>query len=201
MSTPQVIGIDPSLSCTGIAGNGWCDTIPTRDRRRGKKNPEDPVEFMHARMKHLRQTIAEFLTDGADLAVIEGFAMSPGMDIDRQLAWLNWTVRDMLWRRGIPYAVVSPTGLKRYVLGKGNRTVKQVAADVEVGRSAKHPVVEAVRAWFPWFDGDDNAADAVALWCMGMDWLGRPPVEVSGHARGALAAVRWPAAPTLAVAA
>ncbi len=197
MTAPRVIGIDPSLTGLGVAGPGWADTIRTKARR--KATPV--VDHAHQRMAYLQRELGEYLTSGADLAVVEGLALQPGFDMDRQLSWLNWTVRNMLWRRGIPYAVVSPTGLKRFVLGKGKRTVAQVAADDEAGRTAKDPVLEQVRQWLPGFDGDDNAADAAALRLMGLDWLGCPQVAVTAHQRGALAAVQWPEAAPLGVAA
>src|SRR5689334_17156609 len=108
MAVPKILGIDPSTTCTGLAGDGWTATIKTRTYRRVH---ESPREFMHVRMRHIIAELGEYLT-GVDLAVIEGPATGPGMDMDRQLAHLNWEIRDLLWAREIPYAVVNPTGLR-----------------------------------------------------------------------------------------
>lgn len=184
---PKVLGIDPSLTCTGLAGDGWTATIPTRGRRarQGRR------DFAHGRMRHILDIVRDHL-HGVDLAVIEGLAMSPKMDADRQLAWLNWQVRDLCWSREVPYAVVSPSGLKLYAVGKGRRSTKQVAADEAVGVSVKEPVLDAVRGWFGWFDGGSDEADASVLHAMGRDWLGAPVVAVPNGQRAALDGVAWP---------
>lgn len=187
--SPKVIGIDPSLTCTGLAGDGWTSTIPTKARRarQGRR------DFAHGRMRHILDVIRDHLA-GVDLAVIEGLAMSPKMDADRQLAWLNWQVRDLCWSRDVPYAVVSPSGLKLYAVGKGRRSEKQVAADDAAGVSVKEPVLDAVRDWFGWFDGSSDEADAAVLHAMGRDWLGSPVVTVPPAQRIALDGVAWPEA-------
>ncbi len=185
---PKVLGIDPSLTCCGLAGDGWTATIPTR----AKRARESRTDFVHARMRLILDRIRDFL-DGVDLAVIEGLAMSPTMDKARTLAWLNWQVRDLCWSRGVPYAVVSPSGLKLYAVGKGRRTTAQVETDTAAGVSVKDPVLETVRGWFDWFDGDSSdAADAAVLYAMGRDWLGSPVVSVPAAQRAALDGVAWP---------
>lgn len=186
---PKVIGVDPSASCTGLAGNGWTDTIKTK----GRRTRQTTREFQHARMKYILATLGDYLS-GVELAVIEGPATGPGMDMDRQLAHLNWEIRDLLWSRGVPYAVVNPGALKVYVLGVGKRTGAQIAEDKAAGRTAKTRVVEVVGGWFPWLDADatDDEADAAALWAMGRDWLGFPAVEVGPVQRRAFAKVEWP---------
>lgn len=184
---PKVIGIDPSLTCTGLAGDGWTATIPTKARRAHQRRRD----FAHNRMRHILDAVRDHLS-GVDLAVIEGLAMSKVMDADRQLAWLNWQIRDLCWSREVPYAVVSPSGLKLYAVGKGRRSTKQVAADDAVGVSVKEPVLEAVRGWFGWFAGGSDEADAVVLHAMGRDWLRSPVVEVPAVQRVALDGATWP---------
>jgi hypothetical protein len=184
---PKVLGIDPSTSCTGLAGDGWTDTIKTKARRKHQSTRD----FMHARTRHIIATLDDYLS-GVDLAVLEGPATGPGMDMDRQLAHLNWEIRDLLWSRGVPYAVVNPGNLKVYVLGTRSRNAKQIAEDNAAGRKAKDRIVEVVSGWFPWLDGGDDEADAAALWAMGRDWLGLPAAQVGSVQRGALQNVAWP---------
>jgi hypothetical protein len=187
--SPKVLGVDPSLTCTGLAGDGWTDTIKTKARRKHQTSRD----FMHTRTRHIIATLGDYLS-GVELAVLEGPATGPGMDMDRQLAHLNWEIRDLLWSRDIPYAVVNPGLLKVYVLGQRNRNAKQVAEDNAAGRNAKDRIVEVVSGWFPWLDGTDDEADAAALWAMGRDWLGCPAVPVGTIQRGALKSVAWPEA-------
>lgn len=163
----KIIGVDPSLTCTGVAGNGWADTIPT-----GKQRGMDRVDYIY---RHLLD-----YTRSADLVVLEGLAYN-GHDTKRQLAGLNWLIRYQLWRGGIAYAVVPPSNLKTYATGVGG------------GRFAgKSEVTAAVRAWFPWFAGDHNAADAAVLCAMGHDRIGRPLVQVPARHRSGLVGCEWP---------
>ncbi len=186
---PKCLGIDPSTTCTGLAGSGWTDTIKTKARRRHQTTRD----HQHGRTKHIIATLADYLS-GVELAVIEGPATGPGMDMDRQLAHLNWEIRDLLWSRDVPYAVVNPGALKVYVLGVRNRNASQIAEDNAAGRKAKDRIGEVVRDWFPWLDADatDDEVDAAALWAMGRDWLGAPVVEVGPVQRRAFAKVAWP---------
>lgn len=188
MTGPKVLGVDPSVTCFGLAGDGWTDTIRPRTTRR---KTESQVDFRHARMRHIREAFAEFLP-GVQLVVIEGVAPGPGMDMDRQLAWLSWTVRDMCWSRGIPYAMVSPGGLKRYAVGAGRRSSRQKAADDHAGRSVKDPVLAAVSGWLGREVATSDEADAAVLHAMGRDWLGAPVVTVPRAQRVALDGVAWP---------
>jgi Holliday junction resolvasome RuvABC endonuclease subunit len=169
---PKVIGLDLSLSGTGIAGNGWADTItfPARKKR------DDRTDYAHRRLHHIRTSLFDYL-DHTDFAVLEGLSYD-SYDTNRQNAGLSWIVRHDLWRRRIPYALVPPSNLKQYATGSGG-------AD-------KGQVTSAVRAWFPGFDGDDNAADATVLYVMGRDWLGIPAVTMPDMQRAAMAGCDWP---------
>lgn len=186
---PKCLGIDPSTTCTGLAGDRWTDRIKTK----GRRTHQTTRDFQHGRTKRIIATLADYLT-GVELAVIEGPATGPGMDMDRQLAHLNWEIRDLLWSRGVPYAVVNPGALKVYVLGVRNRNASQIAEDKLAGRNAKDRIGEVVRGWLPWLDetATDDEVDAAALWAMGRDWLGAPVVEVGPVQRRAFAKVAWP---------
>ena len=58
---PRVLGIDLSLTCTGLAGPGWTDTIKPHPKMRGT-----------ARMMFLRSTLLDRYLNGLDLVAIEG---------------------------------------------------------------------------------------------------------------------------------
>jgi Holliday junction resolvasome RuvABC endonuclease subunit len=168
-----VLGLDLSLTGCGVAGDGWADTItfPPRKRR------EDRTDYSHRRLAHIKTSLRDFLT-GVQFVAMEGLSYD-SYDTNRQSAGLAWIVRhDLLWARGIPYALVPPANLKQYVTGSG-------AAD-------KTQMVAAIQGWFPWFDGDDNAADAAGLHAMACDWLGQPAVEVPPKQRKALDGCEWP---------
>lgn len=172
MTTPAIIGLDLSLTATGIAGNktgGWADVIRPPAKMGG-----------HGRLDWLRLTIiCGYVTDVTDpYVVVEGpsYASTTGSFHERAGLW--WLVTHDLWKRGIPYASVPPTTLKRYAVGKGNAT--------------KDAVLVAVTRRFPWCPADNNAADAATLAAMGADHFGAPMCDMPKANRGALDAVVWP---------
>ncbi|MFD6770618.1 hypothetical protein ACFWC6_30845 [Micromonospora chalcea] len=168
---PRVIGIDLSLTCTGIAGNGWTDTIKPNARLRG-------VE----RLLWIRDEITNAYAVAADLITIEGPSYgsqgSSRQSGHHERAGLWWMVRSALHQRDKRVAVIPPASLKRYATGKGN-------AD-------KAAMMLAVARRFPWFDGGEDEADALWLAAMAADHLGHPMCDMPAANRKALDAVQWP---------
>lgn len=210
MVPKRVIGLDLSISCTGVAGNGWSAIIPTPEYKKKKKadplqEERNRIDNHHARVEIIVATIADYIRH-ADMVVMESLAFA-SHDMGRQNAGLAWIIRHQLHRAGIPYALVPPPNLKSYATGNG-------AAD-------KAAVCAAVEGWFPGcldvyaVGQKDNAADAIVLAAMAYDYLGeplpgvRPGVPAKTSRRKAvdpLAGCHWPLLasdefPALAVAA
>ena len=177
-ATPLVIGIDPSLTATGIASEaGWthCAGMPghrgdTYRQRLGRINAiaSEAVNCVHHSV--------------TGLVVMEGPAYSRGADpsaFDRAALW--WLIYRGCHMRDIPVAVVTPAQVKVYATGKGNIR-------------GKGPVVDAVARRFPQYDteGNDNICDAIVLLAMGLDHLGRPLADLPATHRRALERVDWP---------
>lgn len=116
--------------------------------------------------------------DAADLVVVEGPAYGAKGSAYHQLAGLWWLVTHELWRRAIPVAVAPPSSVKRYATGKG-------VAD-------KDAMMLATARRFSSFTGDNNAADALWLACLGADHLGSPLVVMPAAHRKALDGITWP---------
>ena len=165
MSRPTVVGLDLSLTGTGIAGWEQADVIRSRDTG-------------HARLAVLLSHIGA-ACHGADLVVVEGPAFGAKGSAYHQLAGLWWLVAHQLFTQGIPYAVVSPAAVKQYATSKGNAGKDMVLANVV----RRFPQVEV---------NDNNAADALVLAAMGYDHLGCPMVTMPQSHRGALDKVEWP---------
>lgn len=190
---PKVIGLDLSVSCTGVAGNGWATIIPTPAYT--KKKNQDPVQEEckrlanhHDRIYKIMTTLVDQYFFEIDLVVMEGLAFD-SKDFDRQNAGLAWIVRHHLHRTGIPYALVPPSNVKMYATGSG-------AAD-------KRQVLQAVESWFPGLTANfpkrqkDNAADAMVLAAMGYDRLCHPLESVKPLRRQeALGKGFWPLLPS-----
>lgn len=175
MTQPLVIGLDLSLTCTGVAGPGWSDII--RTKRRGDD-----------RLNHLLAAVADFVKR-ADLVVMEGPSYGhANLAGHEDLAGLRVLVRQYCYRRHIPYGVVPPSSLKMFATGRGNATKGEVRSGV-ADRYGHH--TEGV--------GRYDQADAYTAMAMGLHHLGHPLADVPDRALQALAGCAWPE--TVAVAA
>lgn len=166
---PRVIGLDLSLTSTGVATPA--DRLMTVRLANGMRGAE--------RLATLREGILVSVPPLTDLVVIEGPAYSRALGAGHhEAAGLWWQIVCNLHTAGIPYAVVPPTVLKKYATGKGNAT----KPDMRVALLQRYGC--DVR--------DDNQVDAWWLRAMGLDYLGCPVVEVPKAHRDALTKVAWP---------
>lgn len=166
----NVIGLDLSLTASGVDGGGGTFTI--RCSERGM-----------ARLHFVRNRIIGLVSASRpDLVVIEGYSMGTARQSSHAhgLGELGGVVRLWLWEAGVPYVDVPPACLKKYATGAGNAR-KEAVLIAAVKRGAE------VR--------DNNEADAWWLRAMGMDALGCPVVVVPQLHRRALETVPWPLVP------
>jgi Holliday junction resolvasome RuvABC endonuclease subunit len=172
MTGPKVIGLDLSLTCSGIAGIGWTDTIRPGAKLRG-----------HERLQWIQERVGDFVRT-SDLVIVEGPSYgNQGQQRQsghHERAGLWWLITQTLWTIKTPFAVVTPAGRAKYATGRGN--------------AAKADVVREVTRRFDWFDGGEDEADALILAAMGADHLGHPMVVMPKLHRDALDAVAWPEA-------
>ncbi len=179
---PLVIGLDLSLTSTGIAGVDWADALRPKSTLRG-----------HPRLAWIVNEIADRVRR-ADLAVIEGAAYGHGAQAGHhELAGLWWMVTQSLWRRAIPYAVIAPSQLKVYACGTANPAADYPKATRS--KVAKGMVRDAVAQLFGLEcegSGRYDKADAAVLAHMGRDWLGHPAAALPERHRRALTAAAWP---------
>jgi Holliday junction resolvasome RuvABC endonuclease subunit len=181
---PVVIGLDPSLTGTGIASsNGWCDVIGYK-RARAK----DPgiTQLPHSeRITAMRTLLDQILTTIGDpaLIVMELPAPSRSGGGAHERGWLWWQLYNHYDQRETLIGLLTPNQRALYATGKGQAT--------------KNAVVDAVARRFPAWptEGDDNAADAVTLMAAGRDWLGWPITDMPKTHRAALDKATWPTLP------
>lgn len=174
-AAPRVVGLDISLTATGIASStGWCQVIGRTDVTKLPLR-----ERLHA-VDELAAAVLD-LVARPDLVVVEvpAYSRSGGGVLERSALW--WRVVRSLATRGIPVAEVYPRTRMRYATGKG--------------QAAKTAIVDAAARRWPAYEtgGDDNLADAIVLAAMGCDHLGHPLARVPATHRTALDAVIWPA--------
>jgi Holliday junction resolvasome RuvABC endonuclease subunit len=175
---PTVIGIDTSITGTGLASSrGWTETV-------GYTNKKAPfTKLPHPqRLTAMRQLLADILQQVGEpaLAVLETPAPSRTGGGAHERAWLWWEVYRALTNREIPVGLVSTNQRMLYATGKG--------------QADKTKIVDAVaRRWPDWStDGDDNRADAVVLMAAGRDWLGHPVCPMPKPNRVAVERAVWP---------
>ncbi|TQN30584.1 crossover junction endodeoxyribonuclease RuvC [Haloactinospora alba] len=173
-AAPRVIGLDASLTGTGIASSiGWCTIVG----RAGVTNL--PLADRDRAIVNLARGVLD--TVGTpDLAVIEAPAYSRSGGGAHERSGLWWRVVRHLLAQGVPVAEVAPTQRCRYATGKG--------------QALKTAVVDAVARRWPQYvtGGNDNLADAVVLCAMGADHLGYPIATVPATHRAALDRITWP---------
>lgn len=164
----KVIGIDPSLTSTGVASPlGWTEAIKTK-KLRG--------------LPRLRSILDELRTYtlGATLVVIEGPSYGhAGFRQHEELVALRWMIYDLLDRADTPCVLVPPSSLKLWATGKGNASKEDVAAAMD----RRHNGEFLAKKRF-------DEADALALAEMGAGWLNN--WCLSPERQRAMAGVEWP---------
>lgn len=140
LSPTQILGLDLSLTATGVAVDGEVETI-SFPRLKGMP-----------RLAAIRDEVMAIARGRSRLALIEGYAYNAHQSGER-LGELGGVIRLALWEAGVGYVEVAPSTLKLFATGKGNAPKDQV-------------LTAAVRAGFT---GDDNnAADAFWLHALGV---------------------------------
>lgn len=177
---PRVLGLDLSLTGTGIARLGAEGVELLTTVRPGKRTGHERIEFILAAIYD-----AQHLQD-LDLAVIEGpsYGSQGGQRGHHERAGLWWLVTHSLYTIRGACAVVAPKARAKYATGNGNDGKPAVLAAV---RERYGPLVAAIR--------NDNEADALVLAHMGVDHLGGHLVDVPEINRQALVRADWPSTP------
>lgn len=177
-----VVGIDPSLTGTGLAvltTNGRrIDTALRTIGSTGKRSDTWPMRA--ARLTKLRNTVMRHVPRTATLAVLEGpsyGSSTPGMHDN---AWYRGKLYDALVSLGIPTAVCPPATLKKWATDNGNADKDAMSVSV----SALWPIVE----W-----RNDNEVDGLGLASIGAQHIGMPvPYLILERHKLAISKVEWP---------
>jgi Holliday junction resolvasome RuvABC endonuclease subunit len=167
MTALVVIGVDPSITATGIAlSDGSLVTVG------GKADRGDE------RLLDIAIGVATAATR-ADLVVMEDLPThAHGAGIT---GMVQGVIRLMCLRASVPYALIPPATLKKYATGKGNATKADMRMELyrRTGQDVR----------------DDNQADAAWLRFAGLEHLGQRAVQLPALSVRALDAVAWPDVP------
>lgn len=171
MTGPAVVGLDLSLTATGIAHpDGTTTTIRTRTRG---------MERLGVIAAGILEAVETADTD--PFVCIEGYSFGSRASQAHALGELGGVVRWSLWSTGVTYLDVPPSTLKTYATGKGN--------------AGKVDVIVAARDRLGYTGTDDNEADSLWLRCIGLDLLGAPVVKLPQTHRRALTKLTVPTVP------
>jgi Holliday junction resolvasome RuvABC endonuclease subunit len=177
MTAPTIIGVDLSLAATGLY-------TPADGGATVRTDPGHPIE---SRLQAIRNRVIAAATPGrnidnmgagVDLVVIEDFVTrSPAAST---LGMVHGVVRVALREAGIPFVLVPPASLKRYIASKGNAKKDEMRMETfkRFGRDFN----------------DDNICDAHGLRAMALDAYGHALVDMPAANRAALEKIDWPQA-------
>ena len=176
-----VLGIDPSLTGTGLALLDTNDRLAVETHTIASRPPT--LRGIDGRIQRQARICREIIDHAGignwDLVVIEAPAYDSrtGHQHDRSGLW--WRVVGHALDHQAAVVEVTTGGLKKYATGKGN--------------AGKDTVLLEVARRFPHVDvRNNNEADALILAAMGADWAGTPIVDMPKTHRDALAKVEWP---------
>lgn len=142
----NVIGLDLSLTATGVAVEGRTQTIR-------EKLEANASELQRVLRLHRLSCRIDRVCRAAELVVIEGYGFNAKHSPGHSLGELGGVVKVCLLQRGIPFVIVPPNKLKQFATGKGNAPKDAVFA-------------AAIRDGAP--VDDNNAADAYWLRAMAL---------------------------------
>lgn len=176
LPVPLVVGIDPSLTGTGLDVGGSRLTIGST--RYGSTWPDRRRRYLEIVAK-VATAIERHPEHAAHRTVVlvEGYAFSRNGAGHADVVEAGFLLRWHLTPRCALLVEIGPSTLKKYATGKGNAT----KADMRVALLKRTGID----------DGDENRVDAAWLRLLGLDLLELPGrVEVPAAHRAALEPVR-----------
>jgi len=151
------IGIDLSLVGTGVVllidGK-----VVAKELIKSKPVGDKPINELNRIRKIVGDIRDKLPFENVDIAVIEGLAFMAKGNSLVQLSALNYMTRAMLADRNIPFVIVAPTSLKKFVTGSGNAKKDEM-------------LLATFKRWGVSIL-DDNVCDAYGLAQMGLAILG-----------------------------
>jgi Holliday junction resolvasome RuvABC endonuclease subunit len=164
----NILGIDLSLTSTGISVNGETGTITTQ-----AKGAE--------RLSIISLAILDAIIDNSiEIVAIEGYSFASRNSQAFSIGELGGVVRTRLWERNIPYVDIPPTCRAKFATGRGNAAKTEVMSSI----SAKTGIIFSGK-------GADDMCDAWILEEMCRTVIGVSEYEWSATQLSALDKIDW----------
>lgn len=168
MNKIKVLGLDLSLTSTGVSIDGETSTIAVKS-----KGTE--------RLSDISKTVIELaISNSVDVAIIEGYSFASRNSQAHSIGELGGVVRLRLWESRIPYVEVPPTSRAKFATGRGNAGKTEVMSAV----SARTGIVWSGK-------GADDMCDAWILEQMCLAYLGHSEIDWPIANLEALKKVDW----------
>lgn len=164
----NILGIDLSLTSTGISVNGETGTITTQ-----AKGAE--------RLSIISLAILDAVIDNSiEIVAIEGYSFASRNSQAFSIGELGGVVRTRLWERNIPFVDIPPTCRAKFATGRGNAAKTEVMSSI----SAKTGIIFSGK-------GADDMCDAWILEEMCRTVIGVSEYEWSATQLSALDKIDW----------
>ena len=164
----NILGVDLSLTSTGISVNGKTGTITT---------PTKGSERLSIISLAILDAVIE---NSIQLVAIEGYSFASRNSQAHSIGELGGVVRMRLWERNIPYVDIPPTCRAKFATGRGNAAKTEVMSSV----SAKTGLVFSGK-------GADDMCDAWILEEMCRTRIGISDYAWSATQLSALDKIDW----------
>lgn len=114
----NILGVDLSLTSTGISANGKTGIITT---------PAKGSERLSIISLAILDAVIE---NSIQLVAIEGYSFASRNSQAHSIGELGGVVRTRLWERNIPYVDIPPTCRAKFATGRGNAAKTEVMSSV-----------------------------------------------------------------------
>lgn len=141
----KIVGLDLSLTSTGIATTTPESGVPSARVEKTSNKISYPERYN----KLLESILREVPEDKKVIFFIEGysfgsFAKSSSMSY---LIELGGIIKFELWKRGLPYIIVPPSLLKKFITGKGNAKKEDIKLHIYKKYGKEFSVSDAADAY------------------------------------------------------
>lgn len=116
----MTLGIDPSLTCTGIVVLTGAGRVSRWQAITSKPDKTDPYSLQHRCALVTDQLMA--LARKADHVWLENHGFHARVGMDTRQAELVGVLKTAMWRDSVPFKLASPGEIKKFATGRGNAT-------------------------------------------------------------------------------
>ncbi len=162
-----IIGLDIAQKTTGLAkiipapsrhADGHCCSVNwstvTAEKGNGFYDDQERAAVTLAGIARWMDVTPQTQPAGGMLVVAEDFSFGSQMPGARAIGMVTGLIRYWLWKHRIPFVLVSPMSLKKFIVGHASTKTQKVGKEI---------VIRELFARFGHSVDDNNAADAVGL--------------------------------------